>query len=404
MNCNLIEILHLLHKDIVSQKRCGPDFSSDTPIELADHQPVIQTGVIYLVSQNDALDFLSKAVIQPGATVMISDVTVPGTFTRHPMCESITVVEFRCSLNATFNQLAKAMSRHFRSTQRYNTNESHSHQAQLLTLWKQIRSKTLQGTLEIKEQLRQLCPDLKSYIRLFVIVGKEQEKGRNWAEALQALQSVLPNSHLFFDGNESDEKIIGFQFLDQQNFGEIDNQDAVETLLDQLQLSMMVSNATRDYSKLNTLYSITHRACMIAERLELQPNEHIYHFERYSMYEIIDLCTQRYMSLFNHSDIINLVHPIVVHLTRYDEKHRTNLRDILFYYLRNSQDIKRTAEVMYMHRNTVSNKINQIRNICHIDFEDGGLCQRLLFSCQVILYYEKVLHQRLMRNDSLRDY
>lgn len=404
MNCNLIEILHMLHEDIVSQKRCGPDFCTDTPIELADHQPVIHTGVIYLVSQNDAQDFLSKAVIQPGATVMVSDVTVPGTFTRQPMCDSITVVEFRCHLNAMFNQLNKAMSRHFRSTQRFNTSENDTHQAKLLTLWKQIRNKTLQGTLEIKEQLRQLCPDFKSYIRLFVIVEKEQEKAQNWVEALQALQSALPNSHLFFDGNHSDKKIIGFQFLEQQNFGKIENQDAIEAILDKHQLSMMVSNATRDYSKLNTIYSITHRACMIAERLELQPKEHIYHFERYSMYEIIDLCTQRYMSLFNHSDIINLVHPIVVHLTRYDEKHRTNLRDILFYYLRNSQDIKRTAEVMYMHRNTISNKINQIRSICQIDFEDGGLCQRLLFSCQVILYYEKVLHQRLMRNDTLRDY
>ena len=166
----------------------------------------------------------------------------------------------------------------------------------------------------------------------------------------------------------------------------------------------MVSNATRDYSKLNTLHSLTRRAGLIAARLNVEPEERIYHYERYSMYQIIDLCTQRYMSLFNHSDIIYLVHPIVVHLTRYDEKHRTNLRDVLFYYLQNSQDIKHTAELLYMHRNTVANKINQIRNICHIDFEDGGLCQRLLFSCQVMLYYEKVMHQRVMRNEELQEY
>jgi len=165
---------------------------------------------------------------------------------------------------------------------------------------------------------------------------------------------------------------------------------------------MMLSNATRDYSKLNTLYSLTCRAGLIADRLNLQPDEHIYHYERYSMYQIIDLCTQRYMSLFNHSDIMYLIHPIVVHLTRYDEKHRTNLRDVLYYYLLNSQDVKRTAEVLYMHRNTVSNKINLIRSICHIEFEDGGLCQRLLFSCQVMLYYERVLQQRLARSEEIQ--
>ena len=404
MKTNLFQILEQLHWDIHKAKYCSADVRPDTPIELADDQKVIRTGVIYLVSQKEAHSFLSNAIIQPGAYLMVSDVEEPGCIADLPFCDGITVVEFRCHLSSMYNQLVKAMNRHFRNSNIELPAAESSRQDQLLTFWKQIRSKTLQGTVEIKEHLRHICSDFKPYIRLIVIVHDESSDKVNWSMVLEELQSALNNNNLFFCANEADGQIIGFQFFTHQNFGALENQDAILQILIRYQLHMMVSNSTRDYSKLNTLYSLTRRAGLVATRLNLQEDQRIYHYERYSMYQIIDLCTQRYMSLFNHSDIIYLVHPIVVHLTRYDEKNRTNLRDVLFYYLQNSQDIKHTAEVLYMHRNTVSNKINQIRNICHVNFEDGGLCQRLLFSCQVMLYYERVLQQRLMRNEELREY
>ena len=45
----------------------------------------------------------------------------------------------------------------------------------------------------------------------------------------------------------------------------------------------------------------------------------------------------------------------------------------------------------YMHRNTVINKLNKIVELTGVDLTDGGLCQRLTFSCQMIQYYERVM-------------
>lgn len=394
---NLDIVLQQLRDDVVSVRRCAPDLRPDMPLELLDDQQVIQTGVIYLAACDQAENHLANIYIQPGAYLMVSDVTRSGQISQLPYCERITVVEFSCPLKSLFNQLTRAMNSHFRKV-RTEDPQLWPQQEKLPKLWQEIRSRTLHGNVEIREQLRQVCPNLKPFIRLIVVVPEDGCSRSDWAGPLQQLQAAMPDTYLFVSQESAENQIVGFQFFDRQNFGVVEGKDAIEGILAECRLNMMVSNSTRDYGKLNTLYRLTRRAGLIGEHLKLQHNDRIYEYERYGMYQVIDLCTQRYMSLFNHSDIVYLVHPIVVHLTRYDEQHRTNLRDVLFYYLQNSRDLKRTAEMLYMHRNTVANKLNQIRSICHIDFEDGGLCQRLLFSCQVMLYYEKVLQQNIGRN------
>jgi len=172
MSSNLIQILNRLTSVVLSSRRCGPDIQSDTPMELADDQSVIRTGVIYLVSQNSAEPFLENATIQPGACLMVSDVTQEGRFINHPACHSITVVEFHCHFEKMYNQLTKAISWHFRNGQCESNLQCAPQQEQLLTFWKQIRNNSLQGTLEIKESLRQICPDFKAYIRLIVSSAK----------------------------------------------------------------------------------------------------------------------------------------------------------------------------------------------------------------------------------------
>lgn len=403
MKDNLDQVLEQLRPEILSVKRCAPDLHPDVSIEFADDQTILHTGVIYLVSQPQAQEFLSNVSVQPGAYLMVSDATETGSISRLPECDRITVIEFRCRAATLYNRLTRILAQCFCAPDSLGDSRNDmDQQEQLRHFWRQVRSRSLQGTLEREEQLRQICRDTKPYIRLMVVVSDELIPRKDWATPLQELQLALPESHLFFSDETVDGQIIGFQFFERQNFGALETPDTLQAILDNYHLRMMLSNSTRDFGKLNTLYSLTRRAGLIAERLAVQPTERIYHYERYGMYQVIDLCTQRYMSLFNHSDILYLVHPIVVHLTRYDGKHGTNLRDVLFYYLQNSQDLKHTAEMLYMHRNTVSNKINQIRSICHIDFEDGGLCQRLLFSCQVMLYYERVLHQNLSRNEESR--
>ena len=98
------------------------------------------------------------------------------------------------------------------------------------------------------------------------------------------------------------------------------------------------------------------------------------------------------MDLHHHDDLIYLIHPSIIKICRYDATHKTNLRDVLFYYLLCGCSLNRTAAAMYMHRNTVLNKLNRINEITEIPLEDGYTQQRMIMSCIIMRYYEDYLH------------
>jgi hypothetical protein len=146
---------------------------------------------------------------------------------------------------------------------------------------------------------------------------------------------------------------------------------------------------------LRTLYLIVDRTLYMAPRLDVEPGERVYFHDRYATYYALDLCNQRFIQIHGHSDTVYLIHPSVIQLTRYDAQHGTHLRDVLYRYLLNHGNLIRTANATYMHRNTVINKLKKINELVPLDLEDGNLCQRLLFSCQAINYYERVLGLQL---------
>jgi len=125
--------------------------------------------------------------------------------------------------------------------------------------------------------------------------------------------------------------------------------------------------------------------------LRQNPEERIFYHEEYSMYTVIDLCAQRYLEIDGNEDPLYLMHPAVVLLTRYDRMHNSNLNEVLYAYLLNNHNLVKTAASVHMHRNTVINKVNKIMELTNLDLEDSNLCQRLMFSCQFVRYYEKVL-------------
>ena len=90
-----------------------------------------------------------------------------------------------------------------------------------------------------------------------------------------------------------------------------------------------------------------------------------------------------------------LVHPAIIELTRYDAEHRSDLREVLYRFLLCDRSLAKTADAAFMHRNTVLNKITKVESMLGIDLNDARLRQKLILSCQIILYIENVLQRSL---------
>ena len=169
-----------------------------------------------------------------------------------------------------------------------------------------------------------------------------------------------------------------------------------QALLEEFSATAAVSNPTRRRKHLRTMYQMACDTLQLAPALkQLRDPSRIFPQEDYTTYEVIDLCVRQFIQLHRHGDIVYLIHPAIIQLCRYDQQHHSNLRDVMFYYLISDRSLNKTAKKMYMHRNTVLNKVNKILEIIQIPLDDGFLQHRLILSCLILQYYEKVMGRTL---------
>ncbi|MDO4267748.1 MAG: helix-turn-helix domain-containing protein [Eubacteriales bacterium] len=170
----------------------------------------------------------------------------------------------------------------------------------------------------------------------------------------------------------------------------------VNELLCQFHACAIFSAQTKFPDKIFTLYSLSDRLMSILLRMQIKSlPDHIFCYEDHLIYLAIDLCARQFQQLLHHTDIIYLADASVITLARYDREHNTDLTSLLYYYLSNGRNITKTARMMYMHRNTVLNKLNRIYDMLGLSMEDGQIQQRLLFSCQLVTYYQNYLSMEL---------
>ena len=152
-----------------------------------------------------------------------------------------------------------------------------------------------------------------------------------------------------------------------------------------------VSNGTSRYDMIRTMFLLAKSSLRLGKALDNNKTKRIFTQEEYSMFSIIDLCAKTFVLEYKHSDLIYLVHPAIMYISRYDLKHKSNLVEVLFQYLINDRNLVKASKAMFMHRNTMVNKIAKITEIIGESLENGQLQLRLLFSCLMLRYYEDYL-------------
>jgi DNA-binding PucR family transcriptional regulator len=152
---------------------------------------------------------------------------------------------------------------------------------------------------------------------------------------------------------------------------------------------MCFSRAFNDYSNLRTHYILTKRIISLAPNLD--EINRIFVFQEYSIYLVIDMFVLRFSESFSSSALFDIIHPDILILWTIDSRDNNNLTEVLYQYLINDRSHQKTAAATYIHRNTVSYKINQIIKLTNLNLDNSELCQRLIFSCQMLKYLTKCM-------------
>ena len=346
-------------------------------IELLDEQTALRRDVLYLGGAS-AAELLRQAQAEPGTLILLAE----SAAAEAPA--GAALVRLSCSLPHLFNTLSACL--------REETEEDSEALARFRQCWDDILERRLTGADEIRHALSRMRYPVNPFVAVAVVSCPQEGARFSCAQLMAQLRELLPDTNMT---SYHGEIVLLYSYPERRFQLRLPREEAISALLERYDAYLSLSNGTRNLATLPILYGLTRQTSVIGRQVTPNGKQRIFTVDEFNMYCIIDLCAQRFMELHRSDDIIYLIHPAVIHLTRYDHEHNTNLRTVLYYYLLNDRNLIKTAADAYMHRNTVINKVNKILELVDIDLEDGRLCQRLMVSIQVILYYEKVMHLEL---------
>ena len=377
-------LISLLGSAVVRYRIASADINSISQVRLVTGQRKLLSGLVYIGTKkqfgalSDARVYSGSAIICCGAE-QLEGAEADALF-------NITVIEVTCSVATVFNTLNRIL-----------TDSTYvppmDVRGGLLRTWDHIMNSKLLVHQDIIDALSHSGVEPQAFYRISIVelfgAEKDTEAQKETLIMLRGvLDDLIPQAEVFlYNGG-----LVIFTFGQSRAMSDDLPLDRLQEALTPFNAYLITGHVSRNYSIMRTLYLICQRSLDIAMNLNSGRSRRTFNVDEYTMYYAIDMCAQRCAQIFGHMDILLLVHPSVVQIRRYDKEHKSDLLDVLANYIRNSGSISKTAEEMYVHRNTINNKLAKIRSLIDMDLDDGRVRQLLLFSCQTLKFYEKILH------------
>lgn len=178
---------------------------------------------------------------------------------------------------------------------------------------------------------------------------------------------ILPASPRVYKKNA----IVTFVGVDNAGALPEETRTAIETLAADGQILVGVSNLFHKPSKLYVYYQQALQAMSFSRRLSNTGG--VFFFSDYAFYIMLDRMEDTPL-------LEQCRHPVLASLEAYDADKNTELYETLKIYTKTGFSKNHTAELMFMHRNTVNYRIQQIENLFSVDFSDPSLLFKLQYS------------------------
>ena len=278
------------------------------------------------------------------------------------------------------------------------------------SFWKHVKEAKVRDYVNTASYLSRLPHPVMSYLSVIVIHHYTDKNNSVYtddlyssgltSQVLNALRAFFTNANILFDPETKEYIVLYSQstpdsysfYYPLHDFSYLKFSD----LLQKYHLHAGVSNSGRAVEHLYTQYLNARNALSMGESMRTAPHiPNIYHHTEYVFSNILHFCLPEFLRQYGHDNIVYLVHPATVELQRYDAENNTNLLDTLHAYLNNGHSINDTAEAMFLHRNTVSNRLKKIKEITSLSVENPQVQDALLTSCKVLQYYRDIVKKSI---------
>lgn len=200
------------------------------------------------------------------------------------------------------------------------------------------------------------------------------------------LKHLLPDALIY----RNMDQIVMIQQVDS-NQTELEYQKEMEEVEDVIQRSILyrkkdtdfqigIGKSVEGYQRLKESYHEASRAIKYIDIIRLvtgDKNKSVVHYSNLGFFQIFG-------EIDDVTELERYIPEILKKLYLYDDEHKGELITTLQMYLRNNQSIKKTADAMFVHYRTISYRLEKIKQISGINFNDAN--EVLAVSNGLIIY------------------
>ncbi|MCR4940222.1 MAG: helix-turn-helix domain-containing protein [Treponemataceae bacterium] len=260
--------------------------------------------------------------------------------------------------------------------------------------WNDLKAGQLRSRENAMQRFKSLKFPVKQHIGLILIRCERDWRVPSNKERIElAISTFFPETNFIFDEKEW----IIFYTQDKDTSEKLDfSYEEFSGMLKANSLKAAISYPCQLPEILNMVHQSTSLAFSVGLKMNIRTQvPRVFTYSQLNPYLLAHLCSQNYRQLFPDGNTIFLTHPDVVKIYYHDLEENDNLLEVLHMFLISGQSITIASKNLYMHRNTVHNKINRIKEIVDLDLEKGSDCFLLLISCILLKYQQECENKNL---------
>ena len=156
--------------------------------------------------------------------------------------------------------------------------------------------------------------------------------------------------------------------------------DSLKEMANQSQLIIGVSQQFHDILEIRRYYDQAIKALSYGETMLNANQKHpFYYFQDYILIEMLDICRK-------NENLIDFCNPKVLKLLKFDKQYGTDHMTTLYTFMEQSMNIRKTAQAMFIHKNTLIYRIEKIKEILNYDFENSWENFTIYLSFRIVMF------------------
>lgn len=281
-------------------------------------------------------------------------------------------------LDALASEAALCLEKHF-SSSGYEP-ESHRLAARFIADLKEAKT---QNEKSIRRQASSMKIALPRYYSCLLVKLPENSGVKPVNQMMSGIRTVFPGAIISYSAGS-------FTCIIPSEVSGPDNAEKLNTLLKQLSARAGQSYISHYYASFSENIKEAENAIAFGQMVG-DGASRITRFEEISTYVIIDLCRRAIGTDIPKRSMVHLCSPLYLSLLRHDREKGDDLCHVLEVYLKNNCSQSRAAAELFIHRNTLTGKLERIKNITRSDLSDSQQRLNLILSAMIVRYMDKIL-------------